>query len=109
MKEWETITITTGLVQGGENRSERMKVVPWKDSFSGPNYNDIKKAVTNMTVLKHRRLGSLVCFEPVTGRKHQIRVHITTKNNSFILGDYKYGIGCTKKFAVYKCNVASSV
>ncbi|KAJ3332465.1 Mitochondrial RNA pseudouridine synthase rpusd4 [Kappamyces sp. JEL0680] len=69
------------------------------DSFgSDPSFQDIQKAVTDVTILKSRTLASLVCLEPQTGRKHQLRVHMASLS-SFILGDFKYGIGCTKQFA----------
>ena len=62
------------------------------------NFRDIKKAVTDITVLRHRTLSSLVCLEPRTGRKHQLRVHMAGLG-SFILGDFKYGLGVTKQAA----------
>ena len=40
----------------------------------------------------------MACLEPITGRKHQLRAHVASLD-SFLLGDYKYGIGCTKQFA----------
>jgi hypothetical protein len=49
-----------------------------------------------VTVLRHRTLSSLVCLEPRTGRKHQLRVHMAGLG-SFIYGDYKYGLGVTKQ------------
>ncbi len=104
----KTFIMTSGLTKFGTNpRDEKMKSIPWSkdtflfifldDSFQGKNFKDIQKAVTAITCLKHRKLASLVCLEPKTGRKHQLRVHISTLN-SFILGDYKYGIGCTKTY-----------
>ncbi|KAJ3301452.1 hypothetical protein HDV03_000845 [Kappamyces sp. JEL0829] len=97
--ERKTFTITSGLVQHGEFRGQKMKAVPWNDSFgSDPSFQDIQKAVTDVTILKNRTLASLVCLKPQTGRKHQLRVHMASLS-SFILGDFKYGIGCTKQFA----------
>lgn len=40
----------------------------------------------------------MVALEPQTGRKHQLRAHLTSLD-SFIIGDYKYGIGCTKRYS----------
>lgn len=60
--------------------------------------SDIKKAVTKVTLLKTRSLASLLALEPITGRKHQLRVHCASVLNCFIAGDYKYGAGITKEY-----------
>jgi 23S rRNA-/tRNA-specific pseudouridylate synthase len=99
LKQGESKTIVSGLVKHGEVGNEKMKMVPWKESFLDQSFNDVKKAITKVTVLKNRKLASLVCLEPITGRTHQLRVHMNTLH-SFILGDYRYGVGCTKQFSV---------
>ncbi|KAJ3276964.1 hypothetical protein HDV01_000016 [Terramyces sp. JEL0728] len=98
LKKGEIVTIETGLVKTGDTRSERMKIVPWNDSFQGETFKDVKRAETKVTVLGSRKLTSFVLLEPKTGRKHQLRCHMNYFSNSFILGDYKYGVGCTKKY-----------
>jgi 23S rRNA pseudouridine955/2504/2580 synthase len=93
----QTEELTTGLtITKNHDGIETTKMVPWNESFL-QNAPDIKKATTKITVLSNRRLGSAVLLEPVTGRKHQLRVHMSYYK-SFILGDFKYGPGCTKKF-----------
>ena len=56
---------------------------------------DHKTAISNYTMLQSvpsKRFGTLnlVKLEPETGRKHQLRVHLSSINNP-ILGDQKYG------------------
>jgi 23S rRNA-/tRNA-specific pseudouridylate synthase len=68
------------------------------NDFAKEDQSDIKKAVTKVTVLKSRRLASLIALEPLTGRKHQLRVHCASILKSYILGDFKYGQGFTKEF-----------
>jgi 23S rRNA-/tRNA-specific pseudouridylate synthase len=90
-------TIVTGLVTTkSDYGNERVQAIPWNDSFE-ENAKDIKKAVTKLTILENKKLASLVSLVPLTGKKHQLRVHVT-QLDSFILGDYKYGPGCTKKY-----------
>ncbi|KAJ3321790.1 hypothetical protein HDV06_003939 [Boothiomyces sp. JEL0866] len=98
LKKGESVTIETGFVKTGDGRNERMKSVPWNDSFQGETFKDVKRAETKVTVLSNRRLSTFLLLEPVTGRKHQLRVHMNQFSSSFIVGDYKYGIGCTKKY-----------
>ncbi|KAJ3261681.1 hypothetical protein HK103_004632 [Boothiomyces macroporosus] len=105
LQKGETVTIETGLVKTGDARNERMKIVPWSnalfnldDSFQGESFKDVKRAETKVTVLSKRKLSTFLLLEPVTGRKHQLRSHMNYFSNSFIIGDYKYGVGCTKKY-----------
>ncbi len=51
----------------------------------------IRKAWTEYTILKHKKDKSLLEFRPITGRKHQIRIHASSVLNAPILGDFKYG------------------
>lgn len=39
----------------------------------------------------------MALFSPITGRKHQIRVHAAQSLGRAIVGDYKYGIGVGNK------------
>ncbi len=50
-----------------------------------------KKAVTRWRVLGRQGDLSLLCLEPVTGRSHQLRVHMSEMLRCPILGDIKYG------------------
>ena len=50
-----------------------------------------KKAVTRWRVLGRQKDRSLLCLEPVTGRSHQLRVHMAEVLGCPILGDIKYG------------------
>ncbi len=50
-----------------------------------------KRAITRWTVLSKRQYNSLLCLEPVTGRPHQLRVHMAKVLCCPILGDIKYG------------------
>ena len=49
-----------------------------------------KRAITLWKCLKKRREASLVQCEPITGRTHQIRVHLSGIGHP-VLGDYQYG------------------
>ena len=53
----------------------------------------LKKAITDYTILKHKNneKKTLIEFRPLTGRKHQIRLHASSLLNSPIVGDKKYG------------------
>ena len=51
-----------------------------------------RPAVTLYTVLQNYDFGSLLDVEILTGRTHQIRVHLSSENHP-ILGDTKYGGG----------------
>ncbi|XP_049849568.1 ribosomal large subunit pseudouridine synthase C-like [Schistocerca gregaria] len=54
-----------------------------------------KNSVTRYHTLMHvHTLVSVLALQPLTGRKHQLRVHCSQVLNCPIYGDYKYGIGC---------------
>ncbi|KAL5040069.1 hypothetical protein BDEG_27798 [Batrachochytrium dendrobatidis JEL423] len=97
--------IVSGIVSNGrEAPHERMDLVEWHDGIPkqmSTNGDPVKKAVTKVTLLQSNPLTSLVCLEPTTGRKHQLRLHCADALGSFIVGDYKYGQGCLKNFKAH--------
>ncbi|KAJ3136770.1 hypothetical protein HK101_003963, partial [Irineochytrium annulatum] len=56
--------------------------------------NRIKKAVTSYRLLSSKKHVSLLELRPLTGRKHQLRLHCADVLEAPVLGDYKYGVGC---------------
>ncbi|KAI8829531.1 pseudouridine synthase [Chytriomyces cf. hyalinus JEL632] len=90
-------TITTGIVQYGEPPAEKLTVIEWHESDEGSdNEMAIKKAVTSYRVLHSQKHVSLVEFTPMTGRKHQLRLHSAEVLKAAVVGDYKYGEGVPK-------------
>lgn len=89
--------IETGITTMGKAPNEKQCIVHWHDEFVQQD-SAIKKAVTKVTVLQNRKLCSFLALEPITGRKHQLRLHCASEMKSFILGDFKYGPGFTKEY-----------
>jgi 23S rRNA-/tRNA-specific pseudouridylate synthase len=83
-------SITTGVIKVSTDKFDSFKTVPWHPSFELQPGNDIQRATTKFTFIKNAPLASLVCCEPITGRKHQLRMHATALNSQ-ILGDCKFG------------------
>ncbi len=72
---------TTAMGQPGKASSDKVLVDP----------ENGRKAVTHYEVLDRvSKTASLVALYPVTGRKHQIRAHLTAIGHP-VLGDGKYG------------------
>lgn len=93
--EGHSTTITTWIVKNGLSPpNERMETVEW---FEGDNETclppGMKKAVTNIKVICKSSEATVVELTPLTGRKHQLRVHCANTLAAHILGDYKYGAG----------------
>jgi 23S rRNA pseudouridine1911/1915/1917 synthase len=61
----------------------------------GPNAPDAKRAVLNYQVMQSFEGGTLVEFQPMTGRMHQIRVQAARRGHP-LLGDALYG--STRRF-----------
>ena len=70
--------------------------IPLRKKFIGknekvyPDFEEGKEAITNFKVLKNFIDYSLVELKPITGRTHQLRVHMAYLGHA-ILGDEKYG------------------
>ena len=75
------------------NGIEKMKVVESNE----------KKAITYYKILETKKGLSLIEVLPKTGRTHQIRVHLLSKNCP-ILGDKKYSISNIKENKYYNLN-----
>eukprot|EP00842_Homolaphlyctis_polyrhiza_P000118 jgi/Hompol1/1106/HPOL_003167-RA len=109
-KQNDAVEIVTGIVPNGRTPPyERMDMVEWFEgdetrNLKSPEGHPIKKAITRMTVLQSSAFASAVFLESITGRKHQLRLHCAKFVGSFILGDYKYGAGCTKAFQRFVAN-----
>ena len=57
-----------------------------------PEDHRVKVARTDFTVLMtHHSKSALLEVQPVTGFKHQLRVHLAEALGTPVLGDYKYG------------------
>lgn len=76
----------------GKSKNENISKISFTEK---PGY---KKIVTKYTVIKETIYESLLKIELITGRKHQIRAHLSAMGHP-ILGDTKYGIN---KHNVYK-------
>ena len=75
-------TIKLALAKEGARGTERM---------TGSTAEDAKHAITDYAVLDHAGDEfAFVAAKPVTGRTHQIRVHLASLGTP-IIGDYKYG------------------
>ena len=79
-------TITDPISKVSQNGIDKIQVIN--------NYK--KKAITIYKVLETNKDLSLLEVKPRTGRKHQIRVHLQSRNCP-ILGDEKYNLSNEKK------------
>jgi len=89
-------TVSSYLVESGV-----YKVYATRDATEG------KLAKTAWTVLKERGEYSLLDINLLTGRKHQIRVHLAEKGHP-VVGDRKYGRGHDSypNLALHACSIS---
>jgi 23S rRNA pseudouridine1911/1915/1917 synthase len=73
-----------GVIESWLSETKELRV------YSGPKTEDAKHAVTHYRVLKTNKQGALLEVRLETGRKHQIRVHLSEMGCP-IVGDQKYG------------------
>lgn len=81
-----TIGEKTGIISSYLAENSAFRVYSTNDPTRG------KLSHTEYTVLKEARGLSLLEIHLLTGRKHQIRVHLSEKGNP-VVGDSKYGKG----------------
>ncbi len=58
---------------------------------ASPGAKGAKRAITKWTVVAEKGKRCLVYLEPLTGRSHQLRVHMAKILKAPIIGDVKYG------------------
>ncbi|KAJ3281856.1 hypothetical protein HK104_011242 [Borealophlyctis nickersoniae] len=93
----ESGKIVTGLLQVGLPPNEKTAIVEWHDEDTRSSIDSpIRRAETIYRVLEAGKRVSLLELVPVTGRKHQLRVHCASVLKTPVLGDYKYGPGFPK-------------
>ena len=86
---WRVYDAKGGGVVVGAGESMREKS---NDAASSSGSPASKAAMTHFKVLAGAREGpTLLELTPITGRKHQLRVHLAKALSSPIVGDYKYG------------------
>jgi len=79
-----TLEEKTGMISSYLAENSALNVYSTDDPALG------KLSHTEYTVIKEARGFSLLAIHLLTGRKHQIRVHLSEKGNS-VVGDSKYG------------------
>ncbi len=73
-----------GVIESWLSETKELRV------YSGPKTENAKHAITHYRVLSTNKHGSLLEVRLETGRKHQIRVHLSEMGCP-IVGDQKYG------------------
>ncbi|TPX41046.1 hypothetical protein SeMB42_g05761 [Synchytrium endobioticum] len=85
--------ITTGMAEVTVRGRDMMAIAPITTPTD--DYFKDRVATTFYKVLATSENASYVQFSPLTGRKHQIRVHAASILKCPVVGDYKYGNGAT--------------
>lgn len=81
------------IVDGKVNVQGKIVDLPLRLSGSGKGFVDLKygkEAVTEFETLEVFTAHSLLCCKPITGRRHQIRIHVS-HHNTPIVSDTLYG------------------
>ena len=91
---WNNIVKKRGyiaIVSGNINKSGRIENYLYEDKLTFTHSTKIggKLAVTNYKPIKHNKLYTMLDINIETGRKNQIRVHMSEMNHP-IIGDKKY-------------------
>lgn len=60
-----------------------------------------RPAVTRFRVLATARGAALLALRPLTGRKHQLRIHCARYLGAPIVGDYRQGSWCTLQLKMH--------
>jgi RluA family pseudouridine synthase len=88
------LALVDGVV--GEDKGKMDNEIGQKGSYSGQTIYGVvetgkgRRAITCWSCLKRGGKASLLLCEPLTGRTHQIRVHLSSIGHP-ILGDFQYG------------------
>jgi 23S rRNA pseudouridine1911/1915/1917 synthase len=93
----------------GRNPQQRMKMYafPHPDDISDPTQIKGRHATTHYRVLERYKESSLIEAKPITGRTHQIRVHLAAIGHP-IVGDPVYGLSSKKikRHALHAAGIA---
>jgi 23S rRNA pseudouridine1911/1915/1917 synthase len=93
----------------GRNPQQRMKMYafPHPDDLADPSMIKGRHAITRYRVLEEYKESSLIEAKPVTGRTHQIRVHLAAIGHP-IIGDPVYGLSSKKikRHALHAAGIA---
>jgi RluA family pseudouridine synthase len=87
------LALVQGLPEPAEQEIEkRIAPHPAREGLFVARTREGKEALTRLKVLENFRRYSLIQAEPITGRTHQIRVHLKSIGHS-IVADPLYGVG----------------
>ncbi|TPX35136.1 hypothetical protein SmJEL517_g02383 [Synchytrium microbalum] len=94
-----TKEIVTGITEVKERGRDYMAVCPAPNELinDGQLDHESKTAVTRYEIVATTPNASMIHFHPITGKKHQIRVHAASVLRASVVGDYKYGNGVSDR------------